>query len=150
MVKIRKVRTTSSKIVLEVDSKRTFKRQSSKEKKLVKLSREILSKFQIANAELCRLREENRKLKELKVDQGEVAKLRTKLNFHRNDRDDKDSKTIRGALERARRGTQDPLKMQQRTKALLKEAGKWEEVKKLYSCSKRSTPIKSISLSMMR
>ena len=150
MVKVRKIRTTSSKIVLELESKRTFKQQSSREKKLVKLSREILSKFQIANAELYRLREENKKLKELKNDRSEVAKLRTKLSIHRNDKDDKDSKTIRGALERARRGTQNPLKMQQRTKTLLKKVGKWEEVNKLYNLSKRSTPIKSIGLSMMR
>lgn len=52
MVKVRKIRTTSSKIVLEVDSKRTFKQRSSKEKKLIELSKEILGKYKNACLEI--------------------------------------------------------------------------------------------------
>ena len=68
MVKVRKIRTTSSKIVLEVDSKRTFKQRSSKEKKLIELSKEILGKYKNACLELERLREENRRLKKPKFE----------------------------------------------------------------------------------
>ena len=119
-----------------------------KKQKLVITS--LLGNVNDLTTKLNNLDDELRKYKELKIDQGEVNKLRTKLNYHKNDRDDKDSKTIRGALQRALKGTQNPRNMQQRTIDLLKKAGRWEEAKSNYNLSKRSTPFKSIGLSMMR
>jgi len=148
MVKVKRLRTTPSRIVLELDTHRKpskFKR-SGKENKLKKVSQECINALKIANIEIQKLRMENLKLKRKE----DVSVFRKKINHYTNDIDAKNKKTIVNAIKRARSGIQNPQKMQQRTKQLLHKVNKWDDVVKLYKYSRMSGPIKSIGISMVK
>jgi hypothetical protein len=84
---------------------------------------------------------EVKRLKELKPDD---ARVRVRLNRILGDTDTKNKKTIKGALQRARRGECDPDRMQKKTQCLLKESKRWDDAVKLYRYSKSGSPMSKL------
>jgi len=110
------------RLALEADMKR---KQSEKQTVSLQIQVSILTT-------------EVKRLKELKPDD---ARVRVRLNRFLGDTDTKNNNTIKGALQRARRGECNPDKMHQKTKRLLKESKRWDDAVKLYRYSKSGSPM---------
>ena len=126
MVKVKRIRSTSSRIVLEIEKPRgpkKFKR-SVKEKKLESFSQECLALVKALKTENNVLKNRIKKLEsESQVNEVSIRKIQ-------NICDETKSKVVNSAFKRMREGlVKSPDRMQRATKEALFALGRWHEFK---------------------
>ena len=151
MVKSSRTRTASvikSALCINTRSQTLIKKAMQTSKECYKMAVEANMKLHKSEKQAVSLQvqvsiltTEVKRLKELKPDD---ARVRIRLNRLLGDTDTKNNKTIKGALQRARRGECDPNKMQRKTQLLLKESKKWDDAVRLYRYSKSGSPMSKL------